>query len=101
MEEELERQKIFDRRNNIVFCGIPEVVHDRKSDADCARTLVNIFNDHDPERTRTVDDLACTHWLEKKGDDPTRPRLIIATFVRNRDKRNLIASRSMPRMLRT
>ena len=99
MEEELERQKIFARRNNIVFYGIPEVVHDRESDADCARTLVNIFNDHDPERTWTVDDLACTHRLGKKGDDQTRPRPIIATFVRNRDKRNLIASRSMRRML--
>ena len=30
MEEELERQKIFARRNNIVFYGIPEVVHDRE-----------------------------------------------------------------------
>ena len=49
MEEELERQKILAGRNNIVFYGIPEVVHDRESDADCARK--------DPERTWTVDDL--------------------------------------------
>ena len=56
MEEEVERQEIFARRSNTVFYGIPEVVHDRESDADCARTLVNIFNGHDPERTWTADD---------------------------------------------
>ena len=55
LEEELERQRVFARRENIVFYGIPEMVHDRESGDDCASTLVNILNSHDEGRKWTME----------------------------------------------
>ena len=97
--EELERQRVFARRENIVFYGIPEVVHDRESEDDCASTLVSILISHDEGSKWTMEAIAQAHRLGRKQKNQIRPRPVIAKFVRSRDKRDLIANRSMRKKL--
>ena len=99
MEEELERQRVFARRENIVFYGIPAVVHDRESEDDCASTLVNILNSHDEGRKWTMEAIAQAHRLGRKQKNQIRPSPVIAKFVKSRDKRDLIANRSVCKKL--
>ena len=63
------------------------MVHDRVSDDDCARTQIDLFNKFDIGRAWIMDGIARTHRrLVKEDKDQIRPRLIIAKFVRSRDK---------------
>ena len=99
LEEELERQRVFARGENIVFYGIPEVVPDRESEDDCASTLVNSLNSHDEGRKWAMEAIAQAHRLGRKQKNQIRPRPVIAKFVKSRDKRDLIANRSVCKKL--
>ena len=68
VEKEQERQRVFAWRDNVVFYRIPEVVHDREFEDDCARTLVNILNSHDTGNKWTVDHAEQAHRLGRKEE---------------------------------
>ena len=69
-------------------------MHDRESRDDCARTLVNIWNSHDPGRKWTVDDIARAHRLGRRRKTRYDHVHSSLKFVRSRDKRTLIANSS-------
>ena len=92
---ELDRQQIFSRRDNVVFYGIPEV---QDGAEDCARALAELINSHSySERVWSEDDFDRAHRLGRASSTKTRP--VIAKLHRSRDKRALIANKSLTKDL--
>ena len=92
---ELDRQQIFSRRDNVVFYGIPEV---QDGAEDCVRALAELINSHSySERVWSEDDFDRAHRLGRASSTKTRP--VIAKLHRSRDKRALIANKSLTKDL--
>ena len=88
---ELDRQQIFSRRDNVVFYGIPEV---QDGVEDCVRALAELINSQSySERVWSEDDFDMAHRLGRASSTKTRP--VIAKLHRSRDKRALIANKSL------
>ena len=61
LNQELDRQQIFSRRDNVVFYGIPEV---RDGAEDCASALAEVINSHNcSDRVWSEDDFDRAHRL--------------------------------------
>ena len=104
MEEEVERQQIINRQDNIVFFEIPEK-EGRESEDDCVSIMVRLLNQHDLLRRWKSDDMAKAHRFgkkrgtDRKGSRSNRPRPILVKFNRGSDKRRLISNRTLRREL--
>ena len=95
LTQELDRQQIFSRRDNVVFYGIPEV---RDGAEDCVRALAELINLHScSERVWSEDDFDRVHRLGRASSTKTRP--VIAKLHRSRDKRALVANKSLKKDL--
>ena len=94
LEEQIERQEIVSRKDNIIFFGVPENFRRRETEETLIDTMVNIFNQHDVQGW-TPSDLGKAHRLGKVNREATRPRPVLVKMIRNRDKRRLIASRDV------
>ena len=95
LTQELDRQQICSRRDNVVFYGIPEV---QDGAEDCVRALAELINSHScSERVWSEDDFDRAHRLGRASSTKTRP--VIAKLHRSRDKRALIAKKSLTKDL--
>ena len=95
LTQELDRQQIFSRRHNVVFYGIPEV---QDGAEDCVRALAELINSHScSDRVWSVDDFDRAHRLGRASSTNTRP--VIAKLHRSRDKRALVANKSLTKDL--
>ena len=91
LTQELDRQQIFSRRDNVVFYGIPEV---RDGAEDCVRAPAELINSHSCcDRVWSEDDFDRAHRLGRASSTKTRP--VIAKLHRSRDKRALVANKSL------
>ena len=95
LTQELDRQQIFSRRDNVVFHGIPEV---RDGAEDCVRALAELINSHScSDRVWSEDDFDRAHRLGRASSTKTRP--VIAKLHRSRDKRALVENKSLTKDL--
>ena len=95
LTQELDRQQIFSRRDNVVFFGIPEV---RDGAEDCASALAELINSHScSDRVWSEDDFDRAHRLGRASSTKTRP--VIAKLHRSRDERALVANKSLKKDL--
>ena len=91
LNQELDRQQIFSRRDNVVFYGIPEV---RDGAEDCASALAEVIDSHScSDRVWSEDDFDRAHRLGRASSTKTRP--VIAKLHRSRDNRPLVTSKSL------
>ena len=90
LNQELDRQQIFSRRDN-VFYDIPEV---RDGAEDCASALAELINSHNcSNRVWSEDDFDRAHRLGRASSTKTRP--VIAKLHKSRDKCALVANKSL------
>ena len=95
LTQELDRHQIFSRRDNVVFYSIPEV---QDGAEDCVRALAELINSRScSERVWSEHDFDRTHRLGRAPSTKTRP--VIAKLHRSRDKRALIANKSLTKDL--
>ena len=91
LTQELDRQQIFSRRDNVVFYGIPEV---RDGAEDCVSALAELIDSHScSDRVWSEDDFDRAHRLGRASSTKTRP--VIAKLHKSRDKRALVANKSL------
>ena len=91
LTQELDRQQIFFRRDDVVFYGIPEVLDGAE---DCFRALAELIYSHNcSDRVWSEDDFDRAHRLGRASS--TKTRLAIAKLHRSRDERALVANKSL------
>lgn len=99
LTDQLEMQDIMSRKDNIIMYGVTEK-DDKETEDDTLRTVVALLNTHDSSKTWVRDDFSCVFRLGKRDEGQSRPRPVVAKLLRNRDKRNLISSKTMRRWLK-
>ena len=83
IEEEIENQQRYSRRENIIFHGLPE--NSSSAEGDEKQNMVRLLNKHVSGKSWSGDDFTRVHRLGR-GQRGGHPRPVIARFTRHDDK---------------